>query len=209
MKILFLCLFVVSFLFSQAKSGLPFLTHSTSAKRVSQGFAHGSFDQFFPAEFNPAFLGLADNNSVSINQQTWLTDISFLGIGSIFSVGNMKFSGNVKYHSIDDISLMSDIATQERLGSFSNYTAIASLSTSIELVENLHIGISYKILREKLYLNMVSGSSYDFGMLFTTDIIDIYSSYENLGDTDKAELTYIIFPKLLSIGIRKSFFIVL
>ena len=63
---LILSLFLITLFFSQNESGLSFLTHSTSAKRVSQGFAHGAFDQFFPAEFNPAFLGLVNKYSVSI-----------------------------------------------------------------------------------------------------------------------------------------------
>ena len=87
MKKITLYILIFGIFFSQDNSGFSLLTHSLSAKRLAQASASGAFDSFIPGEYNPAFLTDITETSFTINKQSWIDDVSFIGANTNFKFG--------------------------------------------------------------------------------------------------------------------------
>ena len=172
----FLCL--LTFICGQTHSSIPFLTHSVSAERSAQAGASGSFGTNFSFEFNPAFLNDA---RLMLNQQSWADGIRFYGAAGSFKLGMLSVGLFTKYHSVDGIELRGETPSIENKGEFSNYTAITGISVSLQVMEKLTLGTTYKYSKDKLWVYERNVSLYDLGFLYQfSNNFAVYGALNNI-----------------------------
>ena len=116
----------------------------------------------------------------------------------ISNLGKIAFSSEIKYHSIKDISLRGSIPSQDELGSFDSYMISFALNTGISVSDNFAIGVSYKSIKEKYYIDTKSDIVLSLGAVYKLGQYDIYGAYENSELLSDQE----ILPRTFSFGVR-------
>lgn len=172
----YICLFPL-FLLSQ--SGFSFLSISQSAKGMGAGNSFLISAEETAQEFIPSLLEERENLLLSVSQFSWVSDISSKNVFVNTSVSKLAVALMLKYYEIGNIEER-DKASFSANSNFTNYYAALGLSFAYPINEAISFGGSYKLLREKNYLYLASGSAFDLSFSYKSEDFIAFLSGNNL-----------------------------
>ena len=168
-----------------ATTSAPFLSIEVGARAIAMGGAFvATSDDATSLYWNPAGIGLLDQNEVSFHHTEWLAETNFDYAGIVIPLG---LSGTV---GLSFTSLtMSDMEVRtvfnpEGTGElFSANDMAIGVSYAKNLTDRFTIGFTGKYIHQKLWHMTASSFAFDIGTLFTTQLngMRIGMSISNFG----------------------------
>lgn len=184
----------------QINTGLPFLKNGTDARTTAIGEAgtavYGDLTSFY---YNPASLRYSSQHQLSINHRQGFADVTSDQIGATipgetFSYGIMAFTTTV-----GDIEVRQRPGEAE--GTFSARNGALGAGIAYSSDNNFSIGVSGKLLYEKIYIDEASGYAFDAGIAYkVTDDISAGISILNLGSMSVLRSVPSELPSTLRLG---------
>jgi len=168
-----------------ATTSAPFLSIEVGARAIAMGGAFvATSDDATSLYWNPAGIGLLDQNEVSFHHTEWLAETNFDYAGIVIPLG---LSGTV---GLSFTSLtMSDMEVRtvfnpEGTGELFTANDMAiGVSYAKNLTDRFTIGFTGKYIHQKLWHMTASSFAFDIGTLFTTQLngMRIGMSISNFG----------------------------
>jgi hypothetical protein len=199
-------LFALPFLFSDGvaqsgETGLSFLKLGVGARSVGMGEAHAAIASDASATYyNPAGLAEAEKTNILAMHKEWIQDVrtEFLGVNVPFKEFALGLSINTT--SISDIQLRTRPGPPE--GTFSSHDFAGSLSIARRIAPQVSLGVSFKFLYEKIFVDEASGYGVDIGALYKAPIegLRFAAVASNVGSMGSLKTEDIRLPSLLRIG---------
>jgi hypothetical protein len=187
--------------------GFASLKRGADARAGAMGMAYTALASDGSGSYwNPASLVQIDGIDVIIAHQQWLEDVNteFFGIGR----GNLKYGTGIYllYTSVQNIEYRR-VPSAIPLGTFSSHELIAGFSFSRMLNNNLSIGLSIKLLYEKIFIDEAWGVGGDLGILWWiwNNKIRVGGVLQNVGKTGKLKNEKIALPLIGKIGMAIPF----
>jgi hypothetical protein len=196
-----LCLAMSSAHAQSGETGLSFLKLGVGARSVGMGEAHAAIATDASATYyNPGGLAEADKTSILAMHKEWIQDVrtEFLGVNIPFKEFALGLSINTT--SVSDIQLRTQPGPAE--GTFSSHDFAGSLSLARRIIPELSLGLSFKFLYEKIFVDEASGYGVDIGALYKSPIegLRFAAVASNLGSMGSLKTEDIRLPSLLRIG---------
>jgi len=200
--ILFMLLAAGSLLAQTAgESGLAFLKLGFGARNIAMGdLGVVSSNDVTSSYYNPALVVNNKNVQVMISHNKLIQGASseLLGVG--FTLFDLPFAVALNTTNISDIEVRTKPGPAE--SSFDVHYFFGSISSGIEIVDNLALGISFKYLYEGLYADEATGWGVDFGVHYKGIIegLDVGGSLRNLGTMNELRNEKTKLPVDLRVG---------
>jgi hypothetical protein len=206
-KSLVLCVLVVHCLAlssahaQNGETGLSFLKLGVGARSVGMGEAHAAVATDASATYyNPAGLAGAERTSILAMHKEWIQDVrtEFLGVNIPFEEFALGLSINTT--SVSDIQLRTQPGPPE--GTFSSHDFAGSLSIARRVIPDMSLGVSFKFLYEKIFVDEASGYGVDIGALYKSPVEGLRFAVvaSNIGSMGSLKTEDIRLPSLLRIG---------
>jgi len=168
---------------AQGGSGLTALQIGSSARATAMAEAYTALAQDASAPlWNPAGMAGMNKRQLHITHNEWIQGInhealSLAGPGRWFSWGVHATLTNV-----GDIEQRTT-ATEEPLDTFSAHTFSLGLALAKKVTEQVHVGVNFKYLFEKIYVETANGYAADLGLYYRSPIRGLAGAVvmQNLG----------------------------
>jgi hypothetical protein len=203
MKKIFVILTVLSSLASSQTigSGLTFLKLGVGARSVAMGEAFTAVSGDLSASYyNPAAQATADRYEVSVMHKQWIegTSSEYLGATILGNGYNVGFTALTT--SVGGIEVRTQPGPAEATFAAKNFALGGTVSA--KLSNELAVGISGKMLYEKIFVDEASGYGIDFGgQYFLDNNITIGASMLNLGSMSKLKNDKSVLPATFRAGV--------
>ncbi len=182
-------------------SGFSTLLVSPSARHAAMGEGVGSSGMdFFTLYSNPAGILNVPYLTVGAAHNEWIADYRSEYIGLVYHPSDFALGVSVNYGTVDDIERRSG-PTDEPEGLFDLNDIVAGITIARNLGEKLKLGITSKIVYEKLDVYSSTGVAFDFGMQYLVrPELMIGASFSNLGSSMKLDDEEYDLPRILRGG---------
>lgn len=186
---IFLSVFFFSNLFAQndgtGNTGLSFLKLGVGARAIAMGEAYSSISEDATAFiYNPARLNFGIRNNIILMHSASAQDLNTDYIAVKFPVGNKLALGiGVLTTSIKGIEIRNIPGAS--IDKFDSRNLSTGISLGYSLNPNLSIGVTSKLLYEKIYLDEASGLSFDFGTNYSKDNYSLAFVVSNFGSVNE------------------------
>jgi hypothetical protein len=183
------------------ETGLSFLKLGVGARSVGMGEAHAAVATDASATYyNPGGLAEAEKTSILAMHKEWIQGVrtEFLGVNIPFE--EFAFGISINTTSVSDIQLRTQPGPPE--GTFSSHDFAGSLSIARRVIPDLSLGVSFKFLYEKIFVDEASGYGVDIGALYVSPIegLRFAAVASNIGSMGSLKTEDIRLPSLLRIG---------
>ncbi len=161
-------------------SGFSFLKTGISPRAISMGESY-SMNRFEPSStfYNPAFLGLSSKLELQFIHKEWFKDSRIEYLGFATQINKIRFSIGINSFSIQNIELRTIPGPPE--GTFTARNLALSFSSAYKF-KDVTIGLTTKLLYEKIYIYEASGFAFDLGALYSySDYLNANISINNIG----------------------------
>lgn len=149
-------------------SGVAGLLIEPGAAETGTAGAFGAVaSDVFALYYNPAGTVHAGTYSVGLMHNVWINDIRSEYLGFVYRPDKVAIGLSVLYNSIGDIERRSETPTEEPLSLFDAQDLVAGLTAGAVLSPDLSLGVTAKMIYEKI--DVYSGSAYaiDLGGYYT------------------------------------------
>jgi len=204
-RYIYLLLFVSFNLYSQTSSGLKFLltfdSKTTSLGESSVMNAIGSSGSLA----NPSNLNLNKGVEFQIGITKLFSDVNtqYLLFKTDFS-NKVSFGFHILNYRISDLEIR-DIPG-EAIGTFNVQYLSTGVSSSYLVDENLSLGVSIKMLYEKIFIEEASGYSLDFGLYYILNSRTRFGlTLTNLGNMNELKYERTSLPTTFGIGCQYNY----
>lgn len=187
-------------------AGFSTLLVSPSARHAGMGEASGATANDLMALYsNPAGITGTPYLDVGAAHVSWIADYRSEFVAVAYHPSNFAIGTSIYYGTVGDIERRSG-PSDEPEGYFDLNDIVAGVSLAYQMSEFLSIGITPKIVYQKIDIYSSTGIAVDFGMQYRLmpDLL-VGASFANLGTKLKLQDEEYNLPKLLRAG--ASYFI--
>jgi len=165
----FITLFIIgsSILLSQhVDTGLPFLKTGTDARSSAMGEAYTAMTgDHSTYGYNPASIRLSDRRQLLLSHRQGFSDVATDYLGTTLPGETVTVGISAMTTSVSNIEIRQRPGDSE--GSFDARNAALSAGVAFTPISDLAVGITGKLLYEKIYIDEASGYAFDAGMLYS------------------------------------------
>jgi len=188
--VIFLALFLTSFVFSQevtkvGTTAAGFLNIDVGARAIGMGGAQVAVSEDAMSMYwNVAGISRINGTQAVFTHNKWLADISYNYAGFAMNLGNIGAIGiSAQFMTMDKMertTIMEPDGTGEM---FSAGSYAFGLAYGRNLTDRFSIGFNFKYLSEEIYHSKATGMAFDIGTLFDTQYngLKIGMSISNYG----------------------------
>jgi hypothetical protein len=207
-KILVFVLVSVTTIFAQTagNTGVSFLKNGFGARNIAMGdLGVVGISDLTSLNYNPALLSNYQNPQIMLTHNQSIQDMSTQLVGASFSLFNIPFAVGVNNTSISDLEVRT-IASEIPQSTFNAHYLFVSISTGINLMDNISVGATTKYVYENLLSDESSGYLFDFGLSYQNiiDGLDIGASIKNLGSLSELRNEKTVLPVDFRFGLAYS-----
>lgn len=169
------------------KTGLSFLKLGVDARALGMGESYTAITNT-PAGtyYNPASISNSSHFQLLVMHKEWIQDMRTEFISATTSLNNFSFGLSINSTSIKNIELRT--IPGPALGNFDAQDASIGLTSSYNINPELNLGITSKIIYEKIFVNEATGFAFDLGGIYRTPWnIDVGLSVNNFGTMDELQ----------------------
>ncbi|MEW6061294.1 MAG: PorV/PorQ family protein [Bacteroidota bacterium] len=200
MKKIFVFFVLVGNLSAQEiNTGLSFLKLGIGARAVAMGEAFtGIASDHSSLYYNPATPRFAKSNEVMVMHKNWIaeTTTEYLGatvLGKEFSYGFSAYTT-----SVPDIEVRTKPGPSEGTFSAQNVALGATVAYSID--EHLAVGVTGKMLYEKIFVDEATGYGIDIGFFRSSDDLSFGASVLHIGAMSTLKYESTKLPTTIRVG---------
>jgi hypothetical protein len=167
-----------------ANTGFSFLKLGVGARALAMGDAYSSIcDDGTAVIYNPARLNSGNSNNVTLMYNSAMQDLTNNYIGAKlkfnkFGIGVGLFKTNVAGIEIRTIP-------GAPIDKFDAQNLSLNVSMCYEIYKDLSIGVTSKMLYEKIYIDESSGVGFDIGTNYVKDNMSLSFVLSNLGSVNE------------------------
>jgi hypothetical protein len=183
------------------ETGLSFLKLGVGARSVGMGEAHAAIATDASATYyNPSGLAEAEKTSILAMHKEWIQDVRTEFLGVNIPLEDFALGLSINTTSVSDIQLRTQPGPPE--GTFSSHDFAGGLSIARRVIPELSLGVSFKFLYEKIFVDETSGYGVDIGALYKPPIegLRFAAVASNVGSMGSLKAENIRLPSLLRIG---------
>jgi hypothetical protein len=167
-----------------ANTGLSFLKLGVGARSIAMGEAFASLtDDGTAFIYNPARLSVTENNNVTVMHNKSMTDLITNFVGAKFRIGKVGLGIGLLQSSVEGIEVRN--IPGAALDRFDAQNFSGGLSASMEVYKNLYVGLTGKLLYEKIYVDEASGFGFDIGTNYLINNISLSLVIANIGSMNE------------------------
>jgi hypothetical protein len=183
-----------------ASTGLSFLKLGAGARALAMGEAFSSVSNDATAFiYNPARLVIGDKGNVSFMHNFSVQDLSTDFIAAKFPSGKkLAFGLGVFTTGVNDIEIRNTPGAVVETFDSRNFSA--GLSVAYMVANNVSVGITGKLIYEKIYVDDASGYAFDFGTNYSKDNYSLSFAIANVGSIDDLKNENSKLPSLVRFG---------
>jgi hypothetical protein len=187
-------------------SGLTPLRLPSSARMAALGEALvAEPSDLSSLSINPANLLRHEDLVILLSHNEWIQDLraEHLSFGLPLSFGTVGFT-------ISNTAIR-DIEVRDRPGpavaSFTARSSLVQLSVAAPTHQQVVLGVSMKLLYEKMYVDEATGVALDVGLLYATPLNGLTAglSVTNVGGTGALAAESVVLPRRLTVGASYRF----
>ncbi len=183
-KLLLIILISTGGLFAQTagNSGLSFLKLGFGARNIAMSdLGVVAVNDLSSLNYNPALLKENIKPQFSFTHNSLFQDLSSEMFAGSFSLFGLPFAVGVNTTSVDNIEIRTKPGEPEATFNAKYFTA--SISTALNIYENLNGGVSIKYLYESMYSDDATGLAFDLGLSYRGLIegLSFGASVRNIG----------------------------
>ncbi len=183
-----------------ASTGLSFLKLGGGARSLGMGEAYSSVSNDASAYiYNPARLVVGGNGNVILMHNFSVQDMNTDFIAAKFpSCKKLAFGLGFFTTSVSDIEVRNTPGAV--VETFDSRNLSAGLSLGYMIADNVSVGITGKLIYEKIYVDDASGFSFDLGTNYSKDNYSLSFSVSNLGSISELKTVSTKLPSLVRFG---------
>ncbi len=177
-------------------SGLSFLKNGVSARNIALSDIGTLNDDVASVYYNPAVLVKLQNAQIEFTHQAWVQDLSSEIINANFKLFSIPFAIGVNTTKIGGFEVRTKPSeTPDAIISLNYF--YGSLTTGININDNLSVGATFKYLYESLFADEASGTGFDFGIVYSKLVngLTLGASVRNLGSMNELRTTSTKLPR--------------
>jgi hypothetical protein len=200
--ILVLMLFAVKS-FSQndgsANTGLSYLKLGVGARAIAMGEAYSSVcDDGTAVIYNPARLNSGTGSNVTLMYNSAMQDLTNNFVGAKLKINKLGIGVGLFKTNISDIEIRTIPGAP--IDKFDAQNLSLNLSFCYELFKYLSVGVTSKMLYEKIYIDEAAGYGFDIGTNFTKDNFSASFVLSNLGEVNELRNVSTKLPTAIRFG---------
>jgi len=162
-----------------ANTGLSFLKSGTGARSVAMGEAYSSIsDDAISILYNPALTN-SGNSNVSISHNISMLDFKSTFVGTKFLFSNFGIGIGLLRAGVDDIEVRT--VPGAPLEKFNSQNLSLNVSAAYQIYQNFSVGLTSKLIYEKIYIDEASGRGFDIGTAYTKANLALTFAVSNIG----------------------------
>lgn len=204
-KIILILIFAASFssVFAQndgaGNTGLAFLKLGIGARSIAMGEAFGSLvDDGTAFIYNPARMNASENGNVTAMFNKTMLDMTTNYVGAKFRIKKLGIGIGLLKTTISDIEVRN--TPGEPLEKFSADNFSGGISLSYEVYKSLSVGITGKMLYEKIFIDEASGFGVDIGANYIYNNLSVAAVVSNMGSMNPLRYSETKLPTSLRFG---------
>lgn len=181
-----------------ANTGLSFLKTGTGARSLAMGEAYSSIsDDATSILYNPALVNSGKDN-VTLSHNISLIDYKASFVGTKFIFGKFGFGVGLIRAGVDDIEVR--LVPGAPLEKFDSQNLSLNVSAAYQIYENFSIGVTSKLLYEKIYVDESSGVGFDIGTAYRKNNLALSFVVANIGSMNELKGVSTKLPALVRFG---------
>jgi len=182
-----------------ANTGLSFLKLGAGARSMAMGDAYSSVsDDGTAVIYNPARLNAGADNNVTLMYNSAMQDLTNNFIGAKLKFNKLGIGFGILKTSISDIEVRT--MPGAAIDKFDAQNLSMNLSLCYELYKNLSVGVTSKLIYEKIYIDEASGVGFDIGTNYVNDNLSTSFVISNLGSINALKETSSKLPTAVRLG---------
>jgi len=182
-----------------ANTGLAFLKLGVGARSIAMGEAFSSLsDDATAFIYNPARLSVTDNNNVTVMYNKSAADLVTNFVGAKFKTGKFGLGVGLFKTSVEGIEVRNTPGAPIETFDAMNFSG--GLSASMEVYKNLYVGLTGKLLYEKIYVDEASGFGIDIGTNYIINNISLSLVLSNIGSMNELRSVSTKVPTSIRLG---------
>ncbi|MDP2807728.1 MAG: PorV/PorQ family protein, partial [bacterium] len=153
--------------------------------------------------WNPARLtAVPTKHSLHFQHNRWIAQTSVDEIYYAYSFGRHRLGAAARMLSTGDIPLREDLPLEEPIANYQAYDLFAGISYAFSPIPELALGLSYRRLYEKIYLNTGYGYNLQAGINISIKKLglDLAGAIDNLGPRFKLDKELYKQPTTFKVG---------
>lgn len=181
-----------------ANTGLSFLKSGSGARSFAMGEAYSSISaDAVSVLYNPALVNTEGSN-VYLSHNISMIDYKATFVGSKFNFGKFGLGVGLIRTGVDDIEVrMVPGAPVEK---FNSMNLSLNVSVAYQIYENFSVGLTSKMLYEKIYVDEASGLGFDIGTVYRKNNLAVSFVISNIGSMNELRSVSTKLPTLVRFG---------
>jgi|WetSurMetagenome_2_1015567.scaffolds.fasta_scaffold70150_2 hypothetical protein len=199
--ILILCLPITIFAQNDgaANTGLAFLKLGIGARAIAMGDAYSSITNDGTAfVYNPARLNSGKMSNVMLMYNTSMLDMHTSYIGAKIKSNKLGIGFGLIKTGVEGIEVRN--IPGDALDKFDSQDLSLGVSLCYEVYKNVSVGITSKMIYEKIYTDETSGVGFDIGTNYSKDNLSVSFVLANLGSVNELKNSTIKLPTSVRFG---------
>lgn len=201
LSIIFLAISVSAFSQNDgaANTGLAYLKLGIGARSIAMGEAFSSLsDDGTAFIYNPARMNANENGNVTAMFNKTMLDMTTNYVGAKFRIKKFGIGVGLLKTTISDIEVRNNPGAPLEKFNADNFSG--GISLSYEVYNNLAVGITGKLLYEKIYIDEASGFGMDFGANYIYNNFSFAAVLSNVGSMNALKNSETKMPTSLRFG---------
>ncbi len=201
LSIIFLAISVSAFSQNDgaANTGLAYLKLGIGARSIAMGEAFSSLsDDGTAFIYNPARMNASENGNVTAMFNKTMLDMTTNYVGAKFRIKKFGIGVGLLKTTISDIEVRNNPGAPLEKFNADNFSG--GISLSYEVYNNLAVGITGKLLYEKIYIDEASGFGMDFGANYIYNNFSFAAVLSNVGSMNALKNSETKMPTSLRFG---------
>ena len=180
-------------------TGLSFLKLGVGARSLAMGEAFSSIcDDGTAVIYNPARLNSGSNSNVTLMYNSAMQDLTNNFIGAKLKINKLGLGFGLFKTTVSGIEIRTIPGAP--IDKFDAQNLSMNVSLCYEIYNNLSVGVTSKLLYEKIYLDEASGVGFDIGTNFIKDNLSFSFVLSNLGSINELKSASTKLPTAVRFG---------
>ncbi len=182
-----------------ANTGLAFLKLGIGARSIAMGEAFSSLaDDGTAFIYNPARMNASENGNVTAMFNKTMLDMTTNYVGAKFRIKKFGIGIGLLKTTISDIEVRNTPGAPLEKFNADNFSG--GISLSYEVYKNLSLGLTGKLLYEKIYIDEASGFGMDIGANYIFNNFSFAAVVSNIGSVNALKNAETKLPTSLRFG---------
>ena len=180
-------------------TGLSFLKLGIGARSIAMGEAYSSLaDDGTAFIYNPARMNASENGNVTAMFIKTMLDMTTNYVGAKFRIKKLGIGLGLLKTTVSDIEVRNTPGAPIDKFNADNFSG--GISLSYEVYQNLSVGVTGKLIYEKLYIDESSGFGMDFGANYIYKNLSVAAVVNNVGSMNPLRVEKTPMPTSLRFG---------